>query len=215
MEALERGWIPKGPLNINPHVATACIREDTGEYHCILKPGQLDITVAGALGYIYNVEGINDTDEAKAALNLTGPELHRVANKAISDFYDKYHAEGATCDFGGIALLVEQNRTIEGDELAQFTDDDFFGYINEGEEGPPMLLLVVGGVAIAIFAGMVGFIIAMRTNPGFNRRVRSSQMLQPLVTVSSKSDLIRSSLNLPMLQDYETLQEVDRQHRQS
>ena len=161
MEALERGWIPKGPLNSNANVASACIREDSGEYHCTLKRGQLDVTILGALGYIYNVEGQEESDEALMAFNLTGHELHEFARQVISDFYDNHHAEGATCDFGGIAMLVEQNRTADiNTELVEFTDDDFFGYMVVQEEGPSWVMLAGLGVLIALCAGIAGFIAA-------------------------------------------------------
>jgi len=212
MEAIERGWIPKGPLTSNPGVESACIREDTGEYHCVLKRGELDATILGALGYIYNVEGVLDTEEANATLSLSGPELYDAASVVISDFYDEYYSEGATCDFGGIAMLVEQNYTATESELRHFTDDDFYGYVRE-ESGPPLWKLVAGGFLIAFLAGMSGFIVAMRTNPRFNEKIRKSTVLRPIVQVGSKSQLFRSSLNLPMLEDYETLQEIDRQHQ--
>lgn len=203
MEALDRGWIPKGPLQSNPHVQNACLREDNGDYHCVLKPGQLDETIRGAAAYVLNVEQKSNTTEAHELMKLKGVDLHKQVGKLLSDFYENNYMKGASCDFGGIAMLIEQNRTVSDKDLHDFTDDDF--YIVHEDSGPPLWLLILGGILIALVAGMIGFVVAMRTNPGFNKRVRSSTLFQPLAKVGSQSSLIRHSLNLPMFEDYEAI----------
>jgi len=46
----------------------------------------------------------------------------------------------------------------------------------------------------------------MRYNPKFNERVRKSRLFLPIS--NSKSSLIRSSLNLPTLEDYDEIQQA-------
>jgi len=50
-------------------------------------------------------------------------------------------------------------------------------------------------------AGILGFVLAMRRNPDFNRRVRSSTLFRPISQSSSK--LLRSSLKLPDIEYHE------------
>lgn len=207
MEALDRGWIPKGHLQSNTHVENACLREDNGIYHCVLKPGQLDGTILDAAGYVLNVEQKLNTTEGLELMSKTGADLHKAVAKLLSDFYENNYMKGASCDFGGIAMLIEQNETVSETDLHAFTDDDF--YIVHEDSGPPLWVLIVGGIVIAMVAGIIGFVVAMRTNPGFNKRVRSSTLFQPIAKVGSHSTLIRNSLNLPMFEDYEAIAGLD------
>ena len=196
LAALDRGWIPKGNLN-DDMINQACHREDSGEFKCVLKKGQLDSNIQGALGYVFNVQNLTDP-ESKAMLKLKGPDLYDAASQVISDFFEKYRRTGVTCDFGGIAMLIEQNTTL----LDEGYDDDI--YYTVVHEGPEIWKLVIAGIAIAVVAGVAGFVAAMRYNPGFNRRVRSTALFMPLTR--SHNSLIRSSLALPALGDeYEEL----------
>ena len=190
--ALDRGWIPKGNLD-SDMINEACHREDTGEYKCVLKKGQLDSSIQGALGYIYSVQNKTDDPDAKAMFKLKGSKLYSAAGDVITDFFDKYRRLGVTCDFGGIAMLLERNKTISDED---YDDDIYYTVVNEG---PETWKLVVAGVVIAFIAGMSGFVAAMRYNPGFNRRVRSTALFLPLT--KSSNSLIRSSLALPELGD--------------
>jgi len=204
MAALDRGWIPKGNLN-DARIKNACQREDLGEFRCVLKHGQIDRAVHDAVAYILKVENLTETVEGQEILNLTGSALHSAAQQVLSEYFEKYRIEGATCDFGGVAMLIEENRTYTDDSL--ITDDEYFNYVVF--RGPPVWTIAVGGVLVAVLAGILGFVLAMRVNPTFNRRVRSTALFRPLV--QSKSNLIRSSLNLPMLENYDELDQLWRQ----
>jgi hypothetical protein len=59
--------------------------------------------------------------------------------------------------------------------------------------------LIVGGVAIGMLAALFGFVVAMRTSPSFNQRVRSTAMFVPLTNTHNK--YLRKSLALPTLGD--------------
>jgi hypothetical protein len=58
-------------------------------------------------------------------------------------------------------------------------------------------MLIAGGIAIALVAGMCGFVTAMRRNPRFNQRVRSTALFLPIT--KSHNTFLRSSLALPAL----------------
>jgi hypothetical protein len=65
-------------------------------------------------------------------------------------------------------------------------------------------MLVLGGIGIATFAGVIGFVMAMRFNPRFNEKVRKSTLFLPLT--KSSNNFLRSSLALPELgNEYEEL----------
>jgi len=179
-------------------INNACHREDSGSYKCVLKNGQLDSNIRGALGYIYDQQNLTGTPDVKAMMKLDGKDLTKAASPVIEDFFEKNRRNGVTCDFGGIAMLIEQNKTISDED---YNDDQFYTVVNEG---PAMWKLVTAGVGIALLAGLTGFIAAMRYNPGFNRRVRSTALFLPIT--KSHNSLIRSSLNLPDLgAEYEEL----------
>ena len=195
--ALERGWIPKGNLN-DPMINEACHREDSGEYKCELKSGQLDSNIRGSLEYIYSVQNMTNNSDAQAVLKLHGTDLSNAASPIISNFFDQNRRNGVTCDFGGIAVLIERNKTISDQE---YNDDMFYTVVNEG---PETWKLAIAGFGIALLAGLIGFVAAMRYNPGFNRRVRSTALFLPLT--KSSNSLLRSSLALPALgSEYEEL----------
>lgn len=201
MLALDRGWIPNYNLN-DPKIRTACDKEDTGEFKCVVKRGQLEQNVHDALAYVLNYENRSDTAEAKAMLNLTGAALVDTANQVIGKFFDDYHAIGATCDFGGIGQLIELNRTLSDDDSVTLTDDEYAGYIIL-HEGPKLWMIIVFVVIGTLVGSLAGFIVAMHVSKGFNRRVRESTIFRPLK--NSKSALLRSSLALPALADFQNL----------
>jgi hypothetical protein len=173
-----------------------------------LKKNQLEKNIKTALLHIFQVQNTTETPEAKALLNLTGSALDEAAQIAISNFFDSNRLNGATCDFGGIAMLsLEQNVTFSKNESEY---DDFF-YTEVVTTGPPLWVLFFYGLTIALVGGVLGFVVAMRTNPTFNRRVRSNPLFMP-ITRSSNS-LLRSSLALPELgSEYEELKCIDLGH---
>ena len=204
MSALERGWIPRGSLN-SPEIRNACVREESGNtYKCVLKRGQLDSSVKGAAAYVLNAQNLTNTPEAKHLLGLKGGELHDAAEKVLSDYFDNFRLEGATCDFGGIALLIERNVTLTDQDLKGF-DSDFYNVYGGGDEGPDWWLLGLAAVGIAVVAGLIGFVSAMHCSGQFNRLVRESSVFRPITR--SRSKVIRSSLNLPDM-GYEELSKL-------
>jgi hypothetical protein len=205
MAALERGWIPKGSLN-DVKVQNACAREDSGDFKCVVKKGQIDQVVHDAVAYALDVQNLTDTKDGQAVLNLSGSALHDAANTILGDFFDKYRHTGATCDFGGVAMLIESNLTLSDDDSIYYGDDEYFQVIVH--EGPNWWIMALIGVGIALVAGLFGFILAMRYSPSFNRKVRQTTVFRPLT--ASKSHLVRSSLALPALEDYDELDSLVR-----
>jgi hypothetical protein len=206
MAALERGWIPRGSLMNDPRIDTACAQEDSGEYRCVLKRGQVEQSVRNALLYVLNSENLTDTPQGQEKLNLKGPALLDAAEEEIGDYFDKNRRNGATCDFGGIAMLVEINRTISSDdEFVAYSDDEYFGYLIVRRGGPPIWVLVVFGTLIGLLLGVLGFVVAMRKSKAFNHKIRKASFFRPF----SQNILVRSSLNLTDLDDYGTVLRPD------
>ena len=131
MAALDRGWIPKDNLR-DPKSYDACHREDVGDYKCVIKKGQLDKNIIGSLTYIFDETNTTNTPDAQAMLQLSGSDLNSAAQTVISDYFETTRMVGTTCDFGGIAMLTESNRTITDDDDVQFEDDSYYTIINEG-----------------------------------------------------------------------------------
>lgn len=120
---MDRGWIPKGSLH-DSKLKQACIREDDGDYKCVLKRGQLDKNVIVALVFVFDADNI-DNPSSQSMLKLTGADLETAARPVISDYFDQHRHEGITCDFGGIALLVESTRAITDDDSIGLDDDSY------------------------------------------------------------------------------------------
>lgn len=200
--ALDRGWIPVGSLN-DDKVSKACIREDSMDFKCILKRGQIDNTIRTAVSFILRQDNLTDTPEGQKILNMSGSDLEEAAEPMITDYFEKHRMDGTTCDFGGIAMLVEQNRTITNVDPLAYQDDEYIEYIRFG---PKLWMLIVGGIVIAIIAALAGFVLAMRYSPSFNRKVRSQAVFMPLT--KSSNSLLRSSLRLPDL-NYEELNDLN------
>lgn len=199
MAALDRGWIPKGNLN-DPKIMNACRKEDNGEFKCVAKHGQLESSVRNGAKYCLEEEGNNQTTYID---NLSGKELLDEATKLFGEFWEKRRTMGATCDFGGVAALVELNRTLPDDDAYELfgDDDEYFGKIYGSEAN---LGLIFGTVLIAaVVGGCVGFVVAMNVNKGFNRKVRQSSMFQRMSTVPA----VRKSLAFDKF-DYDQLGDV-------
>lgn len=202
MEALERGWIPRGNLN-REEISTACVREDSGTaFKCVLKRRLIDEGLRNALAYILNVENKTTTEERQVILNLTGQSLRAATEQAVGDFFDKHRHSGATCDFGGIAFLVERNTTLQPQTgVAGLTDDEY--YTINVKHVRPTWALATGAVIMMLVGILIGFIMAMRCSVRFNQSVRRSSIMKPIC--QSRSKILRSSLALPDL-DYEELE---------
>jgi hypothetical protein len=204
MAALDRGWIPKGNLN-SKEVQNACLREDENAFKCVLKRGQIDSTIHAAVAYALKAEGISHTPESKKILALTGPELETAAKQIIGDFFEQHRLEGGTCDFGGVAMLIEENRTLSDDDTIYGTDDEYYGdyTINEG---PKTWIMVLAGLTLVVAGGLVGFSVAMHKDPNFNRRIRESTVFMPIA--KSKNKIVRSFAALAPLLDDEEVSEL-------
>lgn len=203
MLALQLGMIPKGSLN-DASVINACDREDSSDIRCKANNHAPEKNVHNALEYIYSVEKKQDSPEAKATVNMTGDALYDAAGDAIDAFWQKYRHEGATCDFGGVGILVErskENITRGDDDFLYGNDDEYFGE-GGGVEGPRIWVIVVSVAAATFLATSAGFVTAMRKNQDFNRAVREAPVFRPLA--NSHSQLIRKSLALPP-EEYEEI----------
>jgi hypothetical protein len=176
--ALERGWIPKGDLN-DERIINACHREDEGDFVCEANRDVPEDTIRGGMEYALEEE----EKDSKYIYNLRGEELYDEADEIFSSFWESRRAQGATCDFGGAASLSEVNKTHTED----YYSDDYYNVV-EINETPiwKITLLVLIGVLVGSFAG---FVLAMKLNPKFNRRVRSSAMLRPVTS----SQIFRNS----------------------
>ena len=201
MAALDRGWIPRGNLD-DERVNDACLHEDDADYQCVLKKNQIDKAILGAVRYILKTQNLTNTTEGEKLLSLKGTQLQEAANKEIKSYFEENRRKGATCDFGGVAMLIEENRTLSDDDAIGLTDDEYYGYVVY--KGPPIWILVAAGTLVAVISAVLGFVLAMRYNKGFNRRVRSTAIFKPL----SSSKLVRSACNLDDLVQYEEIKRI-------
>jgi len=196
MLAVERGWIPKGNLN-DEKIRNACAREDDGEYKCILKHNVQEESIRNALGYVFDMERKNGKDNVDQlqfdVMNTTGSDFFKAAEPVISDYFEEFKASGVICDFGGVAMLVEQNRTITDDDSLGWNDDEY--YTRTVYRGPSTLKIILLVLFATILGSFAGFLLAMRLSKKFNRRVRESRMFRPLA--ASTNTLIRKSFALP------------------
>jgi hypothetical protein len=191
MAALERGWIPKGSLN-DLRITNACHNEDLGEFRCVIKHGQLESSIKGGLKYCLETEG----KDSGYIETLSGSELVDTGSEIFNEFWAAHRAIGATCDFGGVAQLVELNRTITDDDKSYSYDDDEYFIVYRG----PNYWIIGLAIFIALVVGsMVGFVVAMRVSKKFNKRVRESTFFAPLT--KSKNPRVRSSLLLDQMAD--------------
>jgi hypothetical protein len=189
MAALERGWIPKGNLN-DPKIVNACRQEDNGEFRCIHKHGQLETSIRNGVKYCL----VTEEKDATYVDDLSGKDLREEADRIFDEFWQAHRTTGATCDFGGVATLVELNRTVTDDDVVGGDDDEYFGeviYVHTDT------WTIIGTVAIALAAGgLIGFVVAMNVNKKFNRKIRQSKMFNTFASNSSFSSnpVVRKSL---------------------
>ncbi|KAG7363490.1 cellulase glycosyl hydrolase family 5 protein [Nitzschia inconspicua] len=194
--ALKRGWIPTGSFN-EPSIQDSCRNEDSMAYKCILKKNVPDENIIGAVEYIlYRLNDTATTDDRNVE-SLKGKDLYDGAGDLITRFFESFKGEGITCDFGGIAMLVEENRNITDDDFLGWDDDEYLPRTKIVYKGPvawQLTLIVLFGILIGALAG---FVVGMHTNRGFNRFVRQSAFFRPISR--SKNKLVRSSLALDAL----------------
>ena len=171
MLALERGWIPKGNLN-DERIINSCDREDTGAFVCQANRDAPEKSIRGGVGYALGEEG----KSAEYIDSLHDDDLYDEADLIFSEFWDARRGQGATCDFGGAAILAEQNKTHSED----YYTDDYFNVMEV--QVFPVWKIVLFSVLGALVGGLAGFAIAMKLSPKFNRKVRSSIMLRPVTS---------------------------------
>eukprot|EP00536_Pseudo-nitzschia_multiseries_P002184 jgi/Psemu1/251407/estExt_Genewise1Plus.C_290041 len=163
--ALEKGWIPQGSFN-DPKIQDACRSEDDMAYTCHLKHDMPESSLIKAVQYILGQKNGTETAFEKSVEYMNGQELNDAANDMVSDFFEENKLAGVTCDFGGIAMLVEENRTLTDDD---FVDWDVAYFVNEGERiGPSWWQVTVIISAGIVLGSALGFILGMRYNKGFN-----------------------------------------------
>lgn len=172
MLALERGWIPKGNLN-DESITKACEREDSGAFLCHANRDAPESTIKNGMGYAL---GHEDKD-ASYLDGMSDDELYDEADEVFDEFWQAHRSEGATCDFGGAAMLHEVNKTHTED---YYNTDDFYNVL-EVNEFPLWKIVLLSAMGIVI-GGLAGFYIAMKASPKFSRAVRSSQMLRPVTS---------------------------------
>jgi hypothetical protein len=200
MAALDRGWIPKGNLN-SEMIQNACMREDENDFKCVLKKGQIDKTIHKAVAYIFKTENRIKDPKSEKILSLTGTDLEDAARKEIDEFFEAHRFEGATCDFGGVAMLLEQNRTLSDDDAVYMNDDEYFT-----NDTVPIWILAVAGAGLVLAGVLFGFSFAMHHNSNFNKHIRESSAFLPLAL--SKNKLVRSFAALPSWEDDEEFSEL-------
>lgn len=193
MEAVKRGWIPKGDLN-DDKIQNACYFEDEGFFKCVLKRDVPEKGVKGAVKYIIsqkNKTGTLTADDT-TILNMTGKDLMHSGGSLIESFFESHRSKGVTCDFGGVAFLVEENRTITDDDSLGWNDDEYQPTVVYRGPDPMVITLIV---LLAIIAGSLGgFLLAMHVNKKFNEKMKQSKMFRSLSR--SSNPILRKSFAL-------------------
>ena len=205
--ALERGWIPRGNLN-DEKIRNACVIEDNFLFKCVLKGDVAEQSVKDALKYILHEKGNDATAADNSTLDLTGQDLLTQAGELVSEFFEDNKGLGVTCDFGGIAMLVEENRTITDDDFLGWDDDEYQVVVYRG----PDVLMITLIVLLALIVGSIsGFFLAMHLSKKFNKKVRESKMFRKIS--SSQNSLVRRSFALPDVNVGELDRLVENQER--
>jgi len=169
--ALEKGWIPQGNFNA-PEIQNACRSEDEMAYICQVKHDMSDQSLVNAVEYILEQKNGTETDYEISVKAMKGDELNDAANDMIAEFFDQNKLAGVTCDFGGVAMLVEQNRTVTDDDFVDW-DVAYFG--NNVQASGPTWLQLTAIISVGIILGSVlGFLIGMRYNKGFNHNFQKT-----------------------------------------
>lgn len=204
MLSLQLGRIPKGSLN-DKSIIHACDKEDSLAIRCNVNKRAPSNNIINALEYIYGQEG--HSERAKGLGNLTRTELVAKANVVIDEFWQVQRHNGATCDFGGVGILVEKSKiNITADDDSWGNDDEYFGARYDEYQGPRFWVVVLVIAVLAFGATAVGFIVGMRMSEAFNKKVREARAFQPLAKSNNRlSRAVRQSLSIPAFNDYEEI----------
>jgi hypothetical protein len=193
--ALERGWIPDGNFN-DPKIQNSCRSEDEMAYKCIIKRDMTDASMLKAVHYILKQKNGTETEDESFAMDLTGKELHDAANNMIEQYFQEEKGSGVTCDFGGVAMLVEENRTVTDDDFVDWDVAYFTGETNNGLNWWELGSIVLFGIGIGT---IIGFVIGMRKNKGFHDFVAHTKFGRRVTR--SKSAFLKNTLSLTDLGD--------------
>eukprot|EP00586_Coscinodiscus_wailesii_P004058 CAMPEP_0172488684 /NCGR_PEP_ID=MMETSP1066-20121228/18332_1 /TAXON_ID=671091 /ORGANISM="Coscinodiscus wailesii, Strain CCMP2513" /LENGTH=673 /DNA_ID=CAMNT_0013256063 /DNA_START=132 /DNA_END=2153 /DNA_ORIENTATION=+ len=166
MEAVKRGWITTGSLQ-RQHITSACQKEDMGEYRCVTKRISGKKSIQNGLKYALSADGVANTTFVD---NLDDDALFKEGDQVFNSFWKHHRLQGATCDFGGAAMLVELNATSDDDEFNDDWTDDVIIETTGISTTTAIILITLG---IALGAGL-GFVTAMKSSVKFNRAVRKS-----------------------------------------
>ena len=193
--ALERGWIPKGNFN-DPKIQDACRSEDEMAYKCIVKHAMPDANLIKAIDYILGQKNETATYFEKSVVNMEGKELDDAANDMITQYFEENKLAGVTCDFGGVAMLVEENRTITDDDFVDWDVAYFGGVTNVGPSWWELTSIISVGI---IIGSALGFIIGMRFNKGFNHYFQNTKIGRRMT--ESNNTMLKKTLSITDLGD--------------
>ena len=172
--AVERGWIPKGDLS-DPKIINSCHTEDVGAFVCEANRDAPEDSIKAGMNYALGVKA-KDANNTNHIESLHGIDLFHEADIIFSEFWQSHRAQGATCDFGGAAVLKEENKTYAED----YYTDDYYNVLEINEF--PIWKIVLFSLFGLVSGGLSGFSLAMKLSPKFNRAVRSSVMLRPVTS---------------------------------
>jgi len=196
LAALKRGWIPDGNFN-DPKIQDSCRSEDEMAYRCIIKHGMSDVSVLKAVHFILTqknrTETDTDTETEASTLGMTGKELHAAANNMVEQYFEKNKGAGVTCDFGGIGMLVEENRTITDDDFVDW-DVAYYQGVTGTNNGPNWWELGLIILFCIVIGTAIGFTIGMRSNKGFRDVVAHTKFGRRVTR--SKSTFLKNALSL-------------------
>lgn len=102
LDLVRTGAFPSNVSDYSSDVENACEKEDSGDFICSAKRGGKMFEFKNALAFACNAPGIDCT-----YLNKTSTNIYEQCDWAFNTYWHRYREKGATCDFGGIAHLVE------------------------------------------------------------------------------------------------------------
>jgi hypothetical protein len=202
MSALKRGWIPSGNLKEDA-ITRSCHKEDHGLYKCVARRGQLESNIRNGIDYVISADGSKALSTNGAIINttvvanMTGEALYELADRAFDEFWQKHRVQGSTCDFGGIAQLLEYNITTTSTSISNDTDmngSDENGNNYTVDQETDDLIIVVFAMCVVICLGIIGCCTVTRANSDLKRhpkqRERVNAEQRRLINQSSNSDYI-------------------------
>jgi glucan 1,3-beta-glucosidase len=102
LASVENGWFPDDIFHYGVEITEACTQEDAGNFQCIARSDVFERTLESGLQYA--------CDNCQSACDCTplansGMSLEDKCNKIFNEFWQAKRGQGATCDFGGAAVL--------------------------------------------------------------------------------------------------------------